>query len=184
MGITLLDGILIGITLISAFLAMLRGFSREILSVGSWIVAAVVAFLYYPLLVPFMQNYLGEGIQSDIAAGATIFVAVLIIATVITVKIADFIIDSRVGPLDRTMGFIFGAVRGVLIVVIGTLFLNWILQDQPPAWVADAKSKPLLDNIGERLRKLLPEDGGAEILDRIRPGEEEAPATTETPTET
>ncbi|MEO0637159.1 MAG: CvpA family protein [Pseudomonadota bacterium] len=184
MGITLLDGILIGITLISAFLAMLRGFSREVLSIGSWVVAAIVAFLYYPLLVPFMQDYLGEGIQSTIAAGAAVFVVVLIIATLITVKIADFIIDSRVGPLDRTLGFIFGAVRGVLIVVIGTMFLNWVLQDQPPTWVSEAKSKPLLDNIGERLRLLLPEDGGAEILERIRPEDEGAPSADETPTNT
>jgi membrane protein required for colicin V production len=173
MAITLLDGILIGITLISAFLAMLRGFSREVLSVGSWVVAAVVALLYYPLALPFMQQYINSEPIAVGAAIGSIFIVVLIIATIITVKIADFIIDSRVGPLDRTLGFIFGAIRGLLIVVIGTMFLNWILQSQPPDWVANAKSKPLLDNIGERLRQILPEDGGAEIMERIQGGDDE-----------
>jgi len=174
MSITLLDGVLIGVTLISALLAMFRGFSREVLSVGSWVVAAVAAWLYYPAAKPFMAQYLDNDLFATAAAVGAIFVVVLIIATIITVKVADFIIDSRVGPLDRTLGFIFGAVRGLLIVVNGTIFLNWIVGENQPDWVSNAKSKPLLDDIGERLRILMPEDGGAEIIDRFRPGEGEA----------
>ena len=52
MPITLLDGILLGITLFSAVLAMVRGFSREVLAVASWIAAAAAAYFLYPLLTP------------------------------------------------------------------------------------------------------------------------------------
>src|SRR5690606_20096352 len=54
MPITLLDGVLIGFTLVSAVLAMVRGFSREILSVASWAIAAVAAFFLYPLVLPLI----------------------------------------------------------------------------------------------------------------------------------
>ena len=84
-------------------------------------------------------------------------------------KIADFIIDSRIGALDRTLGFLFGAARGILLVVVAMLFFNWLVApQQQPSWVTTAKSKPLLDNLGSRLVALLPEDADATILDRLR----------------
>ena len=57
-------------------------------------------------------------------AAAGIFFVTLIIVSFITLKIADFIIDSRIGALDRVLGFIFGAVRGLLLVVVAMLFFN------------------------------------------------------------
>lgn len=172
MAITFLDGILIGVTLLSAFLAMLRGFSREVLSVASWVVSAIAAFLYYTLPLDFVSQYIRNEALATVASAAIVFLVVLIVVSFITIRIADFIIDSRIGPLDRTLGFIFGAVRGLLIVVIGTLFLNWILQNDQPAWIANAKSKPLLDNIGLRLQDLMPDDGGQSVIEKFTGNEE------------
>ena len=33
----------------------------------------------------------------------------LIVVSIITVKISDLILDSRIGAIDRTLGFVFGA---------------------------------------------------------------------------
>ena len=97
-------------------------------------------------------------------------------------RIADFIIDSRVGALDRTLGFLFGAARGILLVVVAMLFFNWLVApQQQPGWVTTAKSKPLLDNLGSRLVALLPEDADATILDRLRGKPAEGEDTTEDP---
>ncbi|TIT58150.1 MAG: CvpA family protein, partial [Mesorhizobium sp.] len=57
MPITLLDGILVGFTLVSAMLAMVRGFSREVLSIVSWVAAAVAAFFFYKPVLPYVQPY-------------------------------------------------------------------------------------------------------------------------------
>ena len=46
-------------------------------------------------------------------------------------RIADFIIDSRIGALDRTLGFLFGAARGILLVVVAMLFFNWLVPAEP-----------------------------------------------------
>ncbi len=173
MPITLLDGVLIGLTLVSAVLAMVRGFSREVLSIASWALAAVAAFFLYKPLTPIAQSYISSETFAKIAAGGAVFVVALIVVTFITMRIADMIIDSRIGPLDRTLGFVFGAVRGIIVVAVALLFFNWLVGDRPPTWVAEAKSKPLLDQVGERIVRLLPEDTD-EILGKIK-GEEAAP---------
>ena len=92
-----------------------------------------------------------------------------IIVSVITMKIADFIVDSKIGPLDRTLGFVFGAARGALLVVVGLLFFNWLMPENQPGWVANAKSKPVLESIGEGLVQLLPDDPEKSIIERLKP---------------
>ncbi|MDA4846942.1 CvpA family protein [Hoeflea poritis] len=169
MPITILDGILIGVTLFSAVLAMVRGFSREVLSVASWIAAAAAAYYFYPLLVPYILEYTERETIAMVVSAGIIFLVALIVVSVLTMRIADFVIDSRIGALDRTLGFVFGAARGILLVAVAMLFFNWLVAGpQQPTWVADAKSKPLLDSIGEQLVNILPEDADATILDRLK----------------
>jgi membrane protein required for colicin V production len=174
MPITLLDGILLGITLVSGVLAMVRGFSREVLSVASWAAAAFAAFTFYKVAVPLVQPYVDNETLAQAAAAGAIFLVTLIIVSIITMKIADFIIDSRVGALDRTLGFLFGAARGVLLVVVAMLFFNWLAQNNQPSWVANAKSKPILDSLGQKLVALLPEDPEA-ALEKIKSGSTDTP---------
>ncbi|MGU3574830.1 CvpA family protein [Brucellaceae bacterium C25G] len=169
MPITLLDGILIGITLVSAVLAMVRGFSREVLSVASWAAAAAAAYIFYPKVLPFIEPYVTSETLAKIAALAAVFLGALIIVSIITMKIADFIIDSRIGALDRTLGFLFGAARGLLLMVVAMLFFNWLVTSDQPAWVANAKSKALLDNLGQKLVEMLPADPDTSFIDKLKP---------------
>lgn len=171
MPITLLDGILVGFTLVSAMLAMVRGFSREILSIASWIAAAAAAFFFYPLVLPYVQPHIDHKQVAMVAAAGAVFVVALIIVTIITMKIADFIIDSRVGALDRTLGFLYGAARGILVVAVGLLFFDWLVGANPPTWIAEAKSRPLLESVGTWLEGVLPDDPENSILKQLTPEE-------------
>ena len=115
MPLTVLDVIVIVVVLISAILAMVRGFVREVLSVASWVAAAAAAyFLYKPLHSGGVSPMSRAQTVATILAAAVIFFVALIVASYITMKISDFVIDSRVGAVDRAFGFVFGAVRGVL----------------------------------------------------------------------
>ena len=182
MPITLLDGILVGFTLVSAMLAMVRGLSREILSIASWVAAAAAAFFFYPVVLPYVQPYIDNAQIAMAAAAGIVFVIALIVVTVITMKVADWIIDSRVGALDRTLGFLYGAARGILVVAVGLLFFNWLAGTNTPAWIADAKSRPLLESIGARLEGLLPDDPENSILQRLSPdAREPAPESPQAP---
>jgi len=174
MPITIFDGIVIGVLLFSAVLAMVRGFSREILSIVSWGGAAVAAYYLYPLLVPYALQYKADTKIATIASAAVIFLLALIIISFITIRIADFIIDSRIGALDRTLGFLFGAARGLLLMVVVVAFWNWLVAPAArPDWVNNAKSKPFLDSMVEKLTAALPQDIQArlpaEILNKIAP---------------
>lgn len=158
MPITLLDGLFIGLILVSAILAMVRGFSREVLSIGSWVAAAAAAFLFYKQVAPLLMPYVNNELIAQLGAAGIIFVLTLIIVTIITMRLADMIIDSRIGPLDRTMGFLFGAARGIIVAAVAVWFLGFFLGERDIAWIANAKSKPFLDTVAERLINLLPQD--------------------------
>ncbi|MEQ1938529.1 CvpA family protein [Mesorhizobium sp. CN5-321] len=176
MPITLLDGILVGFTLVSAMLAMVRGLSREVLSIISWIAAAAAAFFFYKPVLPYVQPYIDNPKIAMGAAAAIVFIIALIVVSVITMKIADWIIDSRVGALDRTLGFLYGAARGILVVAVGLMFFNWLAGDKAPAWITEAKSRPLLEQIGGYIESVLPEDPENSILKKLNPDQ---PATPE-----
>ncbi|TYC63359.1 CvpA family protein [Rhodobacterales bacterium] len=182
MPITLLDGLLLAIMFISAVLAMIRGFVREVLSIVSWVAAAAAAFLLYERVLPYAKQYISHDVVAMGVSAAAIFLVTLIIVSYITMRISDFVLDSRIGALDRTLGFVFGAVRGLLLVVVALLFFDWFVQpEQQPQWVINAKSRPVLQSIGQRLVSVLPEDPEQAILEKIREnnratGGAEAPA--------
>ncbi|WAP66981.1 CvpA family protein [Jiella pelagia] len=167
MSITLLDASLVAIMLVSALLAMVRGFSREVLSIVAWAVAALVAFMFYAELTPYAEQYISSRTVAMAASAAAIFIVTLIIVSFITLRIADFIIDSRIGALDRVLGFVFGAVRGLLLVVVAMLFFNWLAPENQPEWIANSASKPYLDDLGKQLVAALPENPEGLIMDQI-----------------
>jgi membrane protein required for colicin V production len=79
------------------------------------------------------------------------------------------ILDSRIGALDRTLGFLFGLARGLLIVVVAFLFFSWLVPDkQRPDWVTNAKSRVVLQGTGDWLMALLPDDPENTILKRFK----------------
>lgn len=169
MPITLLDIIVLGVMLLSGLLAMVRGFMREILSIAAWATAAITTLYAFPKLLPSAKGYFGNDTVATIAVIAGIFVGTLIVVSVITVRISDMILDSRIGALDRTLGFMFGLGRGLLIVVVAFLFFNWLVPDkQQPSWVVQAKTLTTLKSTGEWLMSLLPDDPESTILKRLK----------------
>ncbi|KQW31020.1 colicin V production protein [Rhizobium sp. Root274] len=178
MPITIFDGIVIGVVLFSAVLAMVRGFSREVLSIASWAGSVAAAYYLYPLLLPYVKNYTSDDRIALAGSAGIIFIVALIVISFITSRIADFIIDSRIGALDRTLGFLFGAARGLLLLVVAVAFWNWLIDvRQRPDWVNNAKSKPFLDSLVLKLEAVLPDDIEPQIRERIL-GREEPQADT------
>jgi membrane protein required for colicin V production len=177
MPITLLDIVLLVVMLISALLAMVRGFMREILSIAAWVLAAVATLYFYSRLLPVAKQYVNNDIVAGVAVVAGVFLGTLLIVTIITVRISDMILDSRVGALDRTLGFLFGLARGLIIVVVAFLFFTWLVPDRSqPDWIKTAKSRVVLQGTGQWLMSMLPDDPENTILRRLkRPRGDEEP---------
>jgi membrane protein required for colicin V production len=155
------------LVLISAILATARGFTREILSLATWAGAAAIAAYMYFYHSDIARTYIKEEL---VATGVTVigsFLVALIVLHLLTMWIGDLVVDSRVGPLDRTLGFIFGAARGVLICVVGAVFANFLLgpADRLPEMLRDAKSFPPLMSAGDYLIGLLPDDIETQFTD-------------------
>jgi membrane protein required for colicin V production len=169
MPITFLDLILLVVMLVSALLAMIRGFMREILSIAAWAAAAVATLYLFGRLTPYAQQYFNNDIVAKAVVVGGVFLGTLLIVSVITVRVSDMILDSRIGALDRTLGFLFGLARGLIIVVVAFLFFDWLVpQKSQPTWVSGAKSKVVLQGTGEWLKALLPDDPESTILRRLK----------------
>jgi membrane protein required for colicin V production len=157
------------VVLISALLSMLRGFTREVLAIASWAAAAAAAYYFHPLLVPTLKPYIDKDQWAMAAAAAAIFFATLIVISIITVRISDAILDSRIGALDRSLGFVFGAARGLLLCVVAYLFYSWLVpMKNQPNWVRDARTAPILQATGDQLMSMLPDDPDNTFLNRLR----------------
>src|ERR1700676_1212614 len=175
MPITLLDVILIGVMLISAVLAMIRGFMREILSIAARVLAALATLYSYGKLLPWAKSYVNNDIVATGAVVAGTFLLTLLVVSIVTVRFSDMVLDSRVGALDRTLGFLFGLAGGRIIVVVAFLFFAWLVPAKTqPSWVANAKSRVVLQSTGDWLMSMLPDDPESTILrglKRPNPGE-------------
>lgn len=153
------------LVLISAILATARGLTREILSLVTWLGSAGIAAYMYFKHPEFAREYIKEPVVADVATVAVSFVVSLIVLHLITMRIADFVVDSRIGALDRTLGFIFGALRGVLIAVVVVIFGLWLVPDTSklPDWARESKSLPYLQDAGNKLVASLPPDLEAQV---------------------
>ena len=164
-----LDLALLVIVAVSALLSMVRGFTREVLAIASWGAAAIAAYYLHPLVMPYVTPYIAKEVIAKIAAVACVFLVTLIIVSIVTVKLSEAILDSRVGALDRSLGFLFGAARGFLLGVVAFLFFNWLVPpNKQPVWVASARSKPLLQATGEQIVAMLPEDPDNTFFKRFK----------------
>ena len=173
--ISILDLVVIGVVIISALLAAVRGFTREVLAIVAWVTAAAAAWFLHPLLLPKVKDHIANPTVALVVAVGGIFIVTLLIVSIVTVKLSDFILDSRIGALDRTLGFVFGAARGLLICVIGWVFLSWLVQGKMPEWATTARARPMLENTGNSLIGMLPDPDGIMAQLKRRRGEENNP---------
>lgn len=158
------------LVLISAILATARGLTREVLSLATWAGSAAIAvymYLYHPDIA---QQYIAEEIVANIATVVVSFIVALIVLHLLTMRIADFVVDSRIGPIDRTLGFIFGVLRGVLIAIVVTIFGVWLLGNNLPEWARNSQSLPYLQDMGDTLISMLPEGLEQQVTDIIKGG--------------
>jgi membrane protein required for colicin V production len=173
MSLQLLDFILIGIMVVSAILALARGFTREVLSLAAWGAALVAGYFarQQQQLLDLVTPYVDKPLVAQIAVGGVAFVVVLIIASIISVKIADRVVDSSAGAFDRTLGFIFGLARGLVLVALGYLFYGWLQpKENREDWITNAKSLPVVEStsnlIISAIRRVSPDT--AETLEGAR----------------
>ena len=153
------DGIIVAVLVVSGLLAYFRGFVKEILSVAGWIGAALVALYGFPYAQPFARELIGHDLGADVATGAGLFVVTLMVLTVISHSIARGVRESSVGGLDKSLGFVFGLLRGAVLVCLIYIGASWFwTEEQLPDFVTQARAMPLVRGGADLLLTLVPEE--------------------------
>lgn len=152
------DLAVLGVIALSAIFAFARGFVREALSIVAWVGAALTTLYGFNHIYGLVVRFVTTPLLADLVAGSGLFVISLIVFTILTGYLARFVQSSALSPIDRTLGLIFGLVRGAFLVSLAYLMLDISLpQNDRPGWIKQAKSEPFLAQGAELLRSALPE---------------------------
>lgn len=147
-GFTIIDGVVALVIVVSALLAYSRGFVREALAIAGWIVAAILAFIFAPQVQPLMKEipYVGEKLLADscelsmIAGFAGVFAVALVVASLFTPLFSSLVQRSVLGGLDQGLGFLFGVLRGILLVAIAFFIYETVITSQNIQMIDDSRS--------------------------------------------
>ena len=153
---TWLDYAVIGVFAISLMAGAWRGLVREVVSILGWVIAFLAANLFAGPLGPSMP----EAIPSPELRVAAAYVAVFVVSLILT-SLAGLILSKVVkavglGGIDRLLGALFGAARGVLILLAAAL-LAGLTSAPAQAYWRDSTSGPLLAQAAAALKPLLPQ---------------------------
>jgi len=148
--VTLLNIILLAVMLVSALLGAGRGLLRVMVAVLSCAAALLV--------VGLIQEGTGRTPSIEIGGiGGIVFLGMLIVMLILARRISHNVLASRLGLMDRLLGFLFGFVRGLISVTILFLFfVRRVPDSSQPEWVRSAKSHVVLQGTGDWLMSLLP----------------------------
>lgn len=153
-GFTIIDGVVAGVIILSALLAYARGFVREGMAILGWIVAAILAFMFAPQVEPLVKELpvVGEFLADScelavIAAFAAVFAIALVIVSLFTPLFASMVQQSALGGIDQAVGFIFGVLRGILLVAIAFFVYETVMVNQAVDIVENSRSAQVFTNM-------------------------------------
>lgn len=165
-----IDAVVLTITLVSGGFALMRGFVKEAFVLLSWIAATVVTINVYPMLLPWMQQQIKSPWGASVTAGLLIFCATLVALLPFTTYIIGKVQGSALTSLDRSLGFLFGVLRGALVVSLMYLVAQtffWSSEKDVPDPVRFAKTRPLLETGAAIIDEMIPEKKKKQWADQI-----------------
>lgn len=155
--INAVDFIVIAVVLVSGALAFFRGVVREFLSIVGWVVAAAVAYYGFNALRPYTRELIDSPLVADITTGALLFVAALVTMSVVGHAVSRRVRESHLGALDRSLGFVFGVLRGAIIICIAYLMIAWAVPPgEQPDWLRGARTLPLVEYGAGLIARVIP----------------------------
>jgi len=171
------DLLALGVLLISGIFALRRGLVREVLSLGTWILAAMFALALYPTALPLAQKYIKNEMLAQAVAGVALFCIAIIILVPLGDYISGLVKSPKLSAIDRSLGFVFGLIRGFVIMCIVFLGLTLVLPEEEkdqPDWFQRAKTKPVLVYGVDLLKSLVPEKADEKMAEALKKKGEEA----------
>lgn len=161
---TVIDAIVAAVIVLSALLAFSRGFVREAMAIAGWIAAAIVAFVFAPQAeplvreIPVLGDFLGDSCEiSMIAAFAGVFAISLVVVSLFTPLFSSLVQRSALGGIDQGLGFLFGALRGIVLVAVAFFVYQAVMPSQEIAAIDDSRSAAAFTALSDRIAERDPE---------------------------
>ena len=173
MDFTIVDGGVAVLILLSAILAYSRGLVREVMAIVGWIAAAVLAYMFAgqaaPLIreIPMLGDFLGDSCElSLIAAFAAVFAVALVVASLFTPLFSSVVQRSVLGGLDQGLGFLFGVLRGLVLVAVGLLVYDRAIAGAAVPVVDNSRTAQIFASMQDRMNQMVPSDAPGWIVAR------------------
>ncbi len=159
------DLILIVFTLISILYGYFRGLIKEVFSITTLILSCLFSFYFFSDISTLLKKYISVTLLADSLSFGITFIVVFSIFSFISSFLTKHIKSSSLRIFDKNLGIIFGGLRAFVLVSILYIFTNWTLwTSNPPDWVTNSKSFPIIDNGAKLILNLTPEN----TLDQVR----------------
>jgi membrane protein required for colicin V production len=150
------DYVVIAAILISAIVGAVRGFLREAIAVGTWIIALFLAWHFSELLAPHLGGLMSSSQVQPWAARVIVVVLVLLFGAALGAILAHYVRLSIFSGMDRFLGLVFGVVRGFVLLGVFVM-LGQLLQLQDERWWQQSILIPYGESIANGLRVLVGE---------------------------
>lgn len=160
---TAFDYAVLAILAASLLIGVWRGLLSEVLALAAWVVALLGGRTLAPQIAPVFRQWLMEPALQYAAAFALTVVAVLLVVALIRLALSKLLRMVGLGPLDRFLGAVFGAARGVLVVLLCVL-IGGLTPLPRQLWWRQAWLAPPLETAVLAAKPWLP----AALAERIR----------------
>jgi membrane protein required for colicin V production len=178
-GFTFLDLAVVVIIALSVIFAIGRGFVDETLSILAWAAAAFATLFFAPHVAPLLRGHFSHDWEAAAIAYVGVFLVVLLPLQFISHRFAETVRRSEIGPIDRTMGAVFGLLRGFAIIGIAyLLFTVFVPVRDQPRWVSSARLLPLIQRSSDVIASIVPDQRGVAGRDIGAENRDEPASTT------
>jgi membrane protein required for colicin V production len=148
------DYIILAILVISAVMGLVRGLLREAVAVITWFLAIVLAWYFADSLAAHLGGVLAGSPLRIWAARVIIFVGILLLGGAVGVVLGHYVRVSMFAGMDKFLGFVFGIVRGIVIVGAFTIAIQALSMDQDPKW-KNSRLLPYAVGVADALRGIV-----------------------------
>ncbi|MEO1330993.1 MAG: CvpA family protein [Pseudomonadota bacterium] len=169
-----IDALVGVLVIVSAYLAMVRGAIRELFALLSWAAAFFAAFAFAPMLQPMLTGlpgiggYLRDCNLSMVVAFVIVFGVALIATGILIWVFSGTIRNTALSLFDQGVGFIYGALRGlVLVAVIYIAYQQIVLEADRYQFIENAYTIGVVQATAEIIQSIVPDEVPAWLEGRV-----------------
>lgn len=156
MGLTLTDGVLGGILLLSLIVGAWRGLVHELMSLAGWVAAFVVAQWLAEDVAAWLPVWREAAVQVRYALSfVLVFVLSMFAAALVSWLLGKVVATAGLRPVDRSLGGVFGLVRGLVVLLVLAVVVH-LVGLRAEDWWQQSRLTPALELLLAGLKPVLP----------------------------